>query len=167
MQSQTPVVWQKPNKRKRSTFSSEEDKRLQDLAAKYNTDWVKIAREMPGRNSRQVKDRWENYLSADIEHRPWTAEEDSLLWQKYAEFGSKWKYISKFFEKRTEAQVKNRWRLLQRAKVRWARQHRTELLWRASQISKWQSKRRFRSAKLTKSIATETEAENTDDDKTL
>lgn len=155
------MIYPQQNKHKRSTFSREEDRKLQELVAKYKTDWAKIASEMPGRNSRQVKDRWENYLSADIEHRPWTSDEDSVLYEKYAKFGPRWKYISSFFEKRTEAQVKNRWRLLERAKVRRARQYNQELLWNARHLLKWQPKCHFRRAQLTKSNEVEAEAKNT------
>ena len=125
---------QKKKRAARNTFSNEEDKRLNELVATYGMDWVTISREMPGRNARQVKERWKNYLSSDVEHRPWTSDEDDLLYEKYREFGPKWKEISRFFEKRTEVHVKNRWRLLQRAELRKARQWCKQLAKEAASI---------------------------------
>ena len=134
-----PVYWQTQTKEQqkkkraaRNTFSIEEDKKLNDLVAQYGMDWKQIAIYMPGRNARQVKERWRNYLSSDVEYRPWTSDEDDLLYKKYREFGPRWKEISRFFEKRTEVHVKNRWRLLQRAELRKARESCKEVLKQAN-----------------------------------
>ena len=152
-----PVYWQTQTKEQqkkkraaRNTFSIEEDKKLNDLVARYGMDWRQIATYMPGRNARQVKERWRNYLSSDVEYRPWTSDEDDLLCEKYREFGPRWKEISRFFEKRTEVHVKNRWRLLQRAELRKARQCCKQLLKEATSICCRQltKKSRTRSAKI-------------------
>ena len=45
---------------------------------------------------------------------PWTFEEDQLLVKKYAEFGPQWNKISKFFDKRSDNNVRNRWQLMLR-----------------------------------------------------
>jgi hypothetical protein len=81
------------------------------------TDWHRIAAAVPGRNPRQCRDRWLNYLSPDVGNGPWTSEDDQLLMRRYEEFGPAWRHIATFFDHRTEINVKNRWMLLQR-KVR-------------------------------------------------
>ena len=116
----------------RCPFTQEEDKALCQLVDMYGQDWELIASKIPGRNTRQVKERWTNYLSSDVENRPWTSEEDALLYEKQKEYGPKWKRISTFFEKRTDVHVKNRWRLLQRAEMRKLRKQRKLLIQEAN-----------------------------------
>ena len=112
-----PAKTKKPYSR--SNFCPEEDSRLIKLIEQHGVgNWHFIAEMMPGRNVRQVKERWMNYLSPDVENSPWTSEEDALLQEKYTEIGSKWRLLAKFFPHRTDVNVKNRWRLLQRAAQR-------------------------------------------------
>ena len=99
----------------RKSFSPEEDFKLKQLVAKYGQDnWTAIEKEMPGRNSRQCRERYRHYLSPNISHRPWTEEEDKMLLRMVNEVGSKWVKISKFFENRSDISIKNRWVVLMR-----------------------------------------------------
>jgi hypothetical protein len=85
------------------------------VAANFGTgDWWRVARHIPGRNARQCRERWENYLCPSIRNAPWTPEEEQLLLQKYSEIGPMWKQIASFFSARTAINVKSRWRLIQR-----------------------------------------------------
>ena len=103
----------------RSKFTKTEDKELTKLVSLYGTnDWHGIADNLPGRNARQCKDRWFNYLSPNVSNAPWSSHEDELLIEKQAEFGAKWRQIAACFPSRTDVSVKNRWRLLQRAAKR-------------------------------------------------
>ena len=96
-------------------FTSVEDVMLREAVKKHGTnDWKVVAKELPGRNPRQCKDRWQGYLSPDISNEPWTQYEDEMLVEKYKEFGPKWKYISTFFKNRTDINIKNRWQFRQR-----------------------------------------------------
>jgi hypothetical protein len=88
---------------------------LRSLVASLGTnDWALIAEQMPGKNVRQCKERWTNYLAPDLNAAPWTHEEDIQLVQKYAEVGAKWVHIASFFPNRTDSMVKNRFNKLQR-----------------------------------------------------
>lgn len=99
----------------RVPFSKDEDNLLKKLVNKYGTaNWAPISKQMPGRNSRQCRDRWLNYLSPDVVNGPWTAEEDELLVQKYNEIGPYWKKIAAFFPTRTDINIKSRWNLRER-----------------------------------------------------
>lgn len=101
-------------------FTPDEDQKLRDLVATYGTgNWSLIAKEMKTkRNCRQCRERWYKYLSPEINHQPWTKEEDELLEIKYAEYGPKWKAISMFFNNRTDINVKSRWLKKMREKAK-------------------------------------------------
>ncbi|KAK8863959.1 hypothetical protein M9Y10_011653 [Tritrichomonas musculus] len=101
----------KPEKKlQRKLFSIEEDAKLRFLVSQYgNKDFKKIATFMPGRTPRQVRERYKNYLSPEVNNGPWSRDEDALLCQKYMELGPKWSKIADFFPSRSDINVKNRW----------------------------------------------------------
>lgn len=66
------------------------------------------------RNSRQCRDRWNNFLAPGINRGVWTPEEDSILLEKYNEYGGRWAVIARFLNGRKDNAVKNRFKLLQR-----------------------------------------------------
>lgn len=100
---------------KRNKFTPEEDKKLIELVKEYGTDnWYLISKKLPGRKSRQCRDRWTFYLDPNIKKDEWTKEEDMLLLQKQEELGPCWRKIASFFNKRTEISIKNRWNKLER-----------------------------------------------------
>ncbi|OHT07259.1 hypothetical protein TRFO_24674 [Tritrichomonas foetus] len=99
----------------KSKFTPEEDNLLKQLVNQFGeNNWVHIAERMPHRNMRQCKERWQNYLSPKVCHAPWTLEEDTLLEQKFKEYGPKWVRIALSFPNRTDTNVKNRWLVLSR-----------------------------------------------------
>lgn len=99
----------------RSTFTENEDKILRKLVKKYGTyDWQLISNHLPGRNPRQCRDRWKNYLSPEVVNGPWTKDEERLLVVKYEEFGPCWKKIAEFFPTRSDINIKSRWNMMQR-----------------------------------------------------
>jgi hypothetical protein len=99
----------------KSKFTPEEDAFLRSLVAQFGTDnWQRVAIAMPGRNPRQCKERWYNYLCPLIQNSPWTQAEDDLLRQLVGEHGQKWVRIAKFFPLRTDINIKNRYVLLTR-----------------------------------------------------
>ncbi len=55
-----------------------------------------IALEMESRNGKQCWERYVNHLNPDIKRTPWLPEEDVMIEQLYAEWGSQW---SRFMEK--------------------------------------------------------------------
>jgi hypothetical protein len=99
----------------RVKFSPRDDEALRDLVESLGTsDWPAIVAHMPGKNVRQCKERWINYLAPVLNTAPWTAEEDYRLIQKYAELGPRWVQIAAFFSNRTDSMIKNRFNKLQR-----------------------------------------------------
>lgn len=103
----------KNKKRTINRFSQEEDAKLKSLVKKFGTNnWYKIAYRMPGRNERQCKDRWTDYLSPNSNTTPWSIEEIQLLVRLHHEYCSNWKKIAKFFNKRPESQIRNKWKTI-------------------------------------------------------
>lgn len=96
-------------------FTKEEDESLKQVIEMLKTDdWKEVAKYMPGRNSRQCRERWNNYVNPKLEPRKWTPEEDKMLLQKVDEYGNKWHSIATFFDGRATNNIKNRYMTLQR-----------------------------------------------------
>jgi len=74
------------------------------------TKWSELAQRLPGRVGKQIRDRWINHLNPNINHNPFTPEEDLLLWEGHKKFGNKWVEISMkcFQSSRSENHIKNR-----------------------------------------------------------
>ena len=92
----------------RKKFTPEEDEKLIKLASTHNR-WEDIAKEMPGRNGRQCRDRYKNYLKPGYFNGQWTPEEDIILQKKFNEYGPQWSMIKQFFNNRSSNSLKNRW----------------------------------------------------------
>lgn len=111
-----------PNNRKdvkKQKFTPEDDKKLLALVEKYGLfDWESIANEMDNRTQRQCRDRWNYYLNPDVRNNNWSEKEEKLLLKKYAKYGPKWSLISKFFDNRTDINIKNHYIVMQRRAVR-------------------------------------------------
>jgi hypothetical protein len=105
----------KPVYRPHSKFSPDEDFKLCQLVNEHGPNaWRVVAKFLPGRNSRQCRERWLNYLNPGLNSNPWTAAEDALLEQTYTAIGPRWVYMMRFFPNRTDAMIKNRFQVLQR-----------------------------------------------------
>ena len=116
----------------RQMFSPEEDEMLKLLVKKFgDKDWKFVAKKMPGRTTRQCRERYKSYLAPDIKNGPWTEEEDELLKQKYDEFGPKWAKIASFFKSRSDINIKNRW-----SSLTIKERHKAEKKAKISQMSK-------------------------------
>ena len=97
-------------------WSLAEDELLVSLINRFANKWSKIASilntEIHGRanirNSKNCKERWNNYLNPNINRGHWTALEDVLLLEGYLKFGNKWTSITKTIPNRIESSVKNR-----------------------------------------------------------
>jgi hypothetical protein len=99
----------------KNKFSPAEDLRLCEIVDYLgHQNWVEVAVHMPGRNARQCRERWMNYVNPTIRQLPWTASEELLLEQKLVQLGPKWQVIASFFPNRSRNYVKNHWATKQR-----------------------------------------------------
>ncbi|OHT10820.1 Myb-like DNA-binding domain containing protein [Tritrichomonas foetus] len=95
--------------KKRIKFTEEEDDKLRQLVQQYGeSNWEMVAKLMEGRNGRQCRERYRNYLIPGFVKNQWTEKEDQILLQKYHEYGPKWTKIMKFFAGRSAVNIKNR-----------------------------------------------------------
>ena len=94
---------------RRYKFSTEEDQKLIKLVQKHGqSDWIFISEFMPNRNSRQCRDRWNNYLNPNLNKAEWTNEEISMLMMHHESLGNQWTLISTFFPGRSKNEVRNK-----------------------------------------------------------
>ncbi|KAL8145162.1 uncharacterized protein LOC141705795 [Apium graveolens] len=93
----------------------EEDRMLLNLVHKYgNKKWSYIARMMPGRLGKQLRERYNNHLKPGLKKGAWTEEEDMQLIRAHEKMGNKWVEISKLLPGRSETDIKNRWNATKR-----------------------------------------------------
>lgn len=99
----------------RKKFGPEEDKLLLSLVEICGEgNWDEIGMKMKARNGRQCRDRWISFLSPDANKTSWSPDEDQRIIEKVKEIGPKWAIISKYFNKRTDSMIKNRFAALKR-----------------------------------------------------
>jgi len=100
----------KKNKRPRKYFTRYEDFVIEECQKlSPPPSWEAVSQYLPLRTPRQCRDRWINYLSPAINRKPWSIEEDKLLFEKVTIYGKKWSEIAKYFRDRSNNQLKNRW----------------------------------------------------------
>lgn len=89
-------------------YSLEEDEKIKTLYVKYNGNWSKIAREIPGRSAKEIRARYNFYLSPLIKSSEWSVEENQLLANCFQNFGKKWELYSQFFPNKSTNSIKNK-----------------------------------------------------------
>jgi myb proto-oncogene protein len=99
----------------RRPWTSEEDSAIRLLVEELGIkNWSLVASELAQRYSikhrsgKQCRERWHNHLDASIDKKPWTQEEDDLIFDLHKEFGKSWSKIAERIPGRTDNSVKNR-----------------------------------------------------------
>jgi hypothetical protein len=84
-------------------------------AEKSDISWDEMAAHLPGRDPRQCRERWTNYLNSTVNRGPSTNAEDELLLSLHRQFGPKWALMRRLFQDRTDIFLKNRFQQLKRS----------------------------------------------------
>ena len=96
--------------RVKSSWSAEEDTALRQMVMRYGDKaWTAVASGLPGRTSKQCRERWLNQLNPAVKRDAWTFEEDEELLVLHEKYGNKWAQISKRMRGRTDNAIKNHW----------------------------------------------------------
>jgi hypothetical protein len=102
----------------KGAWSAEEDELMKAAVAEHGKDWKKVSEAVPGRTSKQCRDRYKLKLDPTINHGPWTPEEDETLTHLQEQLGNQWTKIAKQMPGRTENSVKSRFASLERSRNR-------------------------------------------------
>lgn len=103
---------------KQGKYSPEEDQKLLSLVNKYGTQsWSQIAGAM-NRTTRQVRERFQNYVNPKWNRGTWTDDEDNLLVELFHEYGPHWSLMVNRLKDRSDVSIKNRWTCIVNRNVR-------------------------------------------------
>ncbi|CAI5747544.1 unnamed protein product [Peronospora destructor] len=97
-------------------WTPEEDVKLRDLVAEGKKNWGQVASLIPGRTSKQCRERWCNHLDPNINKGSYTDDEDKIIVEMQAKLGNRWSIIAQQLKGRTEDAVKIRWKSLMRGR---------------------------------------------------
>jgi preprotein translocase subunit SecA len=100
-------------------FTEEEDSQLRTLVQQFGSDsWDDITTAMNGqRTKRQLRERWQNYLSPAL-IPSYSETEDCALLTLYRQIGPQWAKIATMIGKKSAISTRNRYRSLQAMKAR-------------------------------------------------
>ncbi|OMJ86325.1 hypothetical protein SteCoe_12173 [Stentor coeruleus] len=99
----------------RRPWSTEEDIAISALVEEFGLKkWSLIAQQLSerykikNRSGKQCRERWHNHLDSSIDKKPWTQEEDNLIFELHKQYGKSWSKIAENIPGRTDNSVKNR-----------------------------------------------------------
>ncbi|KAL2816568.1 hypothetical protein BJX63DRAFT_441605 [Aspergillus granulosus] len=100
---------------KKGPWTEAEDDRLRKAIEQHGTKWAIVASVVGTRLPDQCSKHWNHAINPEIDHSPWTPQEDQMLIQKVNKHGHYWQQIvSLYFPGRTSLAAKNRYHILQR-----------------------------------------------------
>jgi hypothetical protein len=112
-------VQQVNGKNSQRRFTREEDEKIMQAVASYGTRaWEMVAGAVGGgRNTRQVRERWNQYLRPTLE-LGYTQAEDARVLELVAQYGRRWAMIGAMLRTKSDVSVRNRYRILAKQSAR-------------------------------------------------
>lgn len=99
-------------------WNEEEDKELLKLYNIYGKNWKVLAKHMPKRTGKQIRDRFINALDLNLNKGGFQSYEDNLILKWYKVYGNAWTKIAKQLTGRSGVMVKCRYRYLLKNKLK-------------------------------------------------
>lgn len=83
---------------------------MRELVKNQGTkSWIQIANCLPGRRSKQCRERWTNVIDPALNYTPWSEEEEKILIQLQQEQGNRWAAFEEKLPGRSANSIKNYW----------------------------------------------------------
>jgi len=100
---------------KKSKWTPAEDRALVESVKIHGTkNWIAVSTLVPGRNSKQCRERWTAQLDPTLNHNEFTPQEDAIIIFQHQANGPIWAKIATFLPGRSATAVKNRFNWLSR-----------------------------------------------------
>ncbi|KAL2842924.1 Homeodomain-like protein, partial [Aspergillus pseudoustus] len=100
---------------RKGPWTEAEDERLRKAIERHGTKWAVVGAAVGTRLPDQCSKRWSHAINPEIDHSPWTPQEDQMLIQNVNKHGHYWQQIvSLYLPGRSSLAAKNRYHILQR-----------------------------------------------------
>lgn len=92
---------------RKGKFSVEDDNTLKELVAQHGRNWALISKYMPYKDRKQLRERFDNFLSKKLNRKRFSSEEDKKIIDIVEKIGTKFYKIAEELEGRTAIMIKN------------------------------------------------------------